>query len=96
MIATIDLLSDFLDVNRRLWNAKVDYHVASPMYDVPGFLCGKDTLNSIRMNLLGNIKGKRIIHFQCHFGLDTLACSTRCTTSYRITSSTVTSIQRTL
>ncbi|CAF0869585.1 unnamed protein product [Adineta ricciae] len=68
---------DFTIVNKRLWNAKVDYHVKSPMYDVPGFLDGADSLNSIELDLLGDIQGKRIIHLQCHFGLDTLSLARR-------------------
>ncbi|CAF1635450.1 unnamed protein product [Rotaria magnacalcarata] len=73
MSTSSDPLSDFVEINRRLWNDKVDYHVVSPMYDVPGFLRGKNTLNSIELDLLGEIQGKRIIHLQCHFGLDTLS-----------------------
>jgi SAM-dependent methyltransferase len=30
-------------------------------------------LNSIELNLLGNIKGKSILHLQCHFGQDTIS-----------------------
>ena len=73
MTANSDSLLDFVGINRRLWNDKVDYHVASTMYDVPGFLRGNDTLNSIEIDLLGDIQGKNIIHLQCHFGLDTLS-----------------------
>jgi len=77
MTAHSDILSDFAIVNRRLWDDRVDYHVASAMYDVPGFLRGNDTLNSIEIDLLGDIQGKRIIHLQCHFGLDTLSLARR-------------------
>lgn len=67
------LASNFIETNRRLWNDKVNYHVASSMYNVEGFLAGDDSLNKIESDLLGDITGKRILHLQCHFGLDTLS-----------------------
>jgi 2-polyprenyl-3-methyl-5-hydroxy-6-metoxy-1,4-benzoquinol methylase len=68
---------DFVDLNRRLWNDKVEYHVASPMYNVSGFLSGIDSLNKIEKDLLGDVQGKRILHLQCHFGLDSLSLARR-------------------
>ncbi|MCB0480355.1 MAG: class I SAM-dependent methyltransferase [Flavobacteriales bacterium] len=40
---------------------------------MPEFLSGQTSLNSIELNLLGDIKGKSILHLQCHFGQDTLS-----------------------
>jgi ubiquinone/menaquinone biosynthesis C-methylase UbiE len=37
------------------------------------FLAGETSLNEIELNLLGDIKGKKILHLQCHFGQDTLS-----------------------
>jgi len=68
---------NFTDINRRLWNDKVSYHVTSSMYNVPGFLAGDDSLNKIEIDLLGDIQGKRILHLQCHFGLDSLSLARR-------------------
>ena len=34
---------------------------------------GKSSLNKIELDLLGNIKGKSILHLQCHFGQDTIS-----------------------
>jgi len=70
-------VTNFTDINRRLWNDKVNYHVVSPMYNVPGFLAGDDSLNKIESDLLGDVKGKRILHLQCHFGLDSLSLARR-------------------
>jgi 2-polyprenyl-3-methyl-5-hydroxy-6-metoxy-1,4-benzoquinol methylase len=64
---------DYLSTNKQSWNEKTEIHLKSEFYDVPGFLAGKNMLNSIELNLLGDIKGKKILHFQCHFGLDTLS-----------------------
>lgn len=68
-----DPASDFTTINRRLWNDKVAYHLESPMYNVPGFLEGADSLNKIESDLLGDLHGKRILHLQCHFGMDSLS-----------------------
>ena len=44
---------DFVSVNRRLWDDKVPYHVASSMYNLPGFLTGTSSLNQIELDLSG-------------------------------------------
>ncbi|MDB6109693.1 MAG: Methyltransferase type 11 [Pedosphaera sp.] len=59
--------------NRELWNNLAKAHVDSPFYDVPGFLKGRSSLGEIEMDLLGEIRGKSILHLQCHFGQDTLS-----------------------
>lgn len=64
---------DYLEINRKAWNAKVPVHVNSAFYDVKGFLAGVKTLNNIELSLLGDINGKSILHLQCHFGMDTIS-----------------------
>jgi SAM-dependent methyltransferase len=64
---------DYLEMNRHSWNARTDVHVKSEFYDVEGFLAGKNPLNSIELELLGDISGKSLLHLQCHFGQDTIA-----------------------
>ena len=64
---------DYLKINKTSWNNKVATHVASDFYDVAGFLKGKSSLNSFELDLLGDVKGKSILHLQCHFGQDTLS-----------------------
>jgi SAM-dependent methyltransferase len=59
--------------NRSLWNARVPHHLASRMYDVEGFVAGRNTLTALELELLGEVSGKRILHLQCHFGQDTLS-----------------------
>jgi SAM-dependent methyltransferase len=63
----------YLEINKNSWNNKVATHVASDFYDVAGFLKGKSSLNSFELDLLGDVKGKSILHLQCHFGQDTLS-----------------------
>ena len=65
--------NNYIEINRQLWNKRTAFHVQSEFYDVAGFLKGKNMLNSIELDLLGDVKGKKILHLQCHFGLDTLS-----------------------
>lgn len=64
---------DYLEINKKLWNEKVAHHVLSDFYDMPSFLGGKTSLKSIELDLLGDIKGKKILHLQCHFGQDSIS-----------------------
>ena len=63
--------------NRRLWDSWTRAHRDSSFYDVPGFLAGRDPLNRIETDELGNVAGKRFLHLQCHFGVDTLGWARR-------------------
>ena len=65
--------ADYISKNRTTWNDKVDVHVASEFYDMKGFFAGEHDLKEIALKLLGDVKGKSILHLQCHFGKDTLA-----------------------
>ncbi|UKJ07871.1 class I SAM-dependent methyltransferase [Solitalea lacus] len=65
--------SNYIATNRKLWNDKVDYHLKSAFYDVEGFLQGKSSLNTIELELLGDVRGKSMLHLQCHFGQDSLS-----------------------
>lgn len=64
---------NYTEINQQLWNKKTDYHIASSFYDVEGFLRGRNSLNEIELSLLGDVRGKKILHLQCHFGQDTLS-----------------------
>ena len=67
------LKKNYIQTNKTLWNAKVDAHIASDFYANEKFKAHQNTLNPIELELLGNIKGKKILHLQCHFGQDTLS-----------------------
>lgn len=64
---------NYIDINKKAWNQKTEVHVNSEFYDTPSFLEGRSTLNSIELELLGDITGKKVLHLQCHFGQDTLS-----------------------
>lgn len=64
---------NYLEINKASWNRRTAQHIISEFYDMEGFKAGKSSLNDIELNLLGNVKGKRILHLQCHFGQDTMS-----------------------
>src|SRR5438445_225371 len=65
---------EFLAANRRNWDERVPIHRRdrSGFYAVERFLAGEKRLHAIELGELGDVAGKRVIHLQCHFGLDTL------------------------
>ncbi len=67
--------NNYIEINKKLWNNKTDVHYASEFYDNKSFLKGRNPLNSIELDLLGDITGKSILHLQCHFGQDSIALS---------------------
>lgn len=66
---------NYIEINRQSWNNRTDTHLKSEFYDLDGFLNGKTSLNDIELNLLGDVKGKTILHLQCHFGQDSISLS---------------------
>ena len=63
--------------NRTYWDHLVDLHVPSTFYDVEGFVAGRRDIDPVVAAALGDVAGKRLLHLQCHFGLDTLAMARR-------------------
>ena len=66
---------NYIDINRKTWNEKTEFHIQSDFYNQEGFLKGENSLTPIELELLGNIEGKSILHLQCHFGQDTISFS---------------------
>jgi len=65
--------NDYYKANKNIWNERVEEHVNSDFYDNQSFLKGRNSLNSIELDILGSVKNKRILHLQCHFGQDSLS-----------------------
>lgn len=66
--------ANYIDKNRDAWNKKTTIHITSDFYDNQSFLDGRKTLNDIEILLLGDVRGKSILHLQCHFGVDFICC----------------------
>ncbi|PQQ36101.1 class I SAM-dependent methyltransferase [Photorhabdus laumondii] len=66
-----------IEMNTLAWDMRAFVHINSKFYDIDRFMQGHCTLPEIDKTLLGDVKGKRILHLQCHFGLDTLSLARR-------------------
>ncbi len=70
-------MNEYIETNRRHWDEVVPIHVASEFYDVAGFLRDPDRLKPVELEELGDVRGKTLLHLQCHFGMDTLSWARR-------------------
>ena len=64
--------SQYFEANKGLWNKKTAIHKDYSFYDVAGFKAGTNVLTPIELYELGDVKGKKMLHLQCHFGMDSL------------------------
>src|SRR5687767_3921500 len=71
----MDKSQNYIEINRALWNERTRHHVSSAFYDMEGFMAGNTSLKEIELPLLGDVKGKSVLHLQCHFGQDSLSLS---------------------
>src|SRR5438093_5223473 len=69
-------MEEYLRANRQLWDAWTDAHVRSACYDVESFRAGggrEIRIKDYEREEVGDVRGKRLLHLQCHFGLETLS-----------------------
>jgi len=66
-------MDKYLTVNQAKWNAVTPIHAASAFYDLPAFKAGRSTLYDIERAEVGDVSNQRLLHLQCHFGMDTLS-----------------------
>lgn len=70
------MLDEHRNTNRANWNARVPAHLASEFYGVEDFVSGARTLTQavdFDRAHLGDVRGRSLLHLQCHIGLDTLS-----------------------
>jgi SAM-dependent methyltransferase len=69
-------MADYRELNRANWDERAPAHAASPGYGVQRFVDDPDHLSGVvRFDLprLGDVRGQRGIHLQCHIGTDTVS-----------------------
>jgi SAM-dependent methyltransferase len=69
-------LDDHRRANRDNWDDRVPIHWESPVYDTVGFIADPARLSDVvafDAPLVGEVRGKRLLHLQCHMGKDTLS-----------------------
>lgn len=63
---------EYFEANKSLWNQRTVVHKDSSFYNLEGFKNGDTVLTPIELNEVGDVKGKKMLHLQCHFGMDSL------------------------
>ncbi len=59
--------------NQRLWDAWTAVHAQGEFYDLAGFRRGGIRLRDEEVAAVGDVRGRTLLHLQCHFGIDTLS-----------------------
>jgi SAM-dependent methyltransferase len=59
--------------NRHAWGLRTAVHLKSDFYDLASFKQGRNSLRPIEQEELGDVRGRSLLHLQCHFGMDTLS-----------------------
>ncbi len=62
----------YFEANKELWNKRTAIHKDSSFYNLPGFKAGENVLTPIELKEVGDVKNKKMLHLQCHFGMDSL------------------------
>lgn len=64
------------DINRATWDERAPAHAESPDYDLAEFVADPSFLSRVvqfDLPRLGDIRGLRGVHLQCHIGTDTIS-----------------------
>jgi ubiquinone/menaquinone biosynthesis C-methylase UbiE len=65
--------NNYIEINKQSWNNRIETHLNSEFYNLKGFLKGETSLNPIELEIFEDVKGKSILHLQCHFGQDSIS-----------------------
>ena len=67
-------MDEYRQSNRKMWDELTEINARSKFYDLDGFQSRQIVLNPLELEELGPyVAGKRLLHLQCHFGMDTLS-----------------------
>ncbi len=74
-----DRLRRWMEANRLNWDDRTAIHLrnSSGFYAIDRVKSGDDLFHGCEDAELGEVAGKRLIHLQCHFGLDTIRLARR-------------------
>jgi hypothetical protein len=70
---------EWIAANQRNWEERAAIHLENRtgFYGTDRVRAGEDILHAIEAEEIGDLGGKRLLHLQCHFGLDTLCLARR-------------------
>jgi SAM-dependent methyltransferase len=70
-------MREALELNRRHWDEATTLHTRNNSYGLEDFRAGQCRLHRVEVEEVGDVRGKTLLHLQCHFGLDTLSWARR-------------------
>jgi len=72
-------MDDRVAANRLNWDDRAKLHATDTTgsYRIADVLAGGDALHKIEADEIGDVAGRRLIHLQCHIGLDTISLAGR-------------------
>jgi SAM-dependent methyltransferase len=66
-----------LELNRDRWDEATRFHARENVYGIEDFKAGMCRLHRVEVEEVGDVRGRSLLHLQCHFGLDTLSWARR-------------------
>ncbi|MFW9902796.1 MAG: class I SAM-dependent methyltransferase [Candidatus Thorarchaeota archaeon] len=66
-------MKEYINRNKKRWEELADLHFKSKFYNVENFKKGGISISELEINEVGDVRGKKLLHLQCHFGKDTLS-----------------------
>ncbi len=66
-------MDEYTKANLDWWNEAAVVHSQGEGYELAAFKAGKSKLHPLELTEVGDVAGKKLLHLQCHFGLDTLS-----------------------
>jgi SAM-dependent methyltransferase len=66
------VMDERMTANQANWNDRTGIHLESDFYDVERWLREERGPRAREIAAMGDVTGLRLLHLQCHFGLDTL------------------------
>ncbi|MGY5128195.1 class I SAM-dependent methyltransferase [Streptomyces nigrescens] len=63
----------YIRENHEMWQRWTPLKAASAQYDLAGFRAGGSRMRALECAEVGEVRGRSLLHLQCHVGLDTLS-----------------------
>lgn len=75
----VAIMESAFEINRRMWDASAVAHRrdATGFYRIGAMLAGEDILCPIDAREIGDVRGLRVLHLQCHIGTDSICLARR-------------------
>ena len=73
----MDDTTRFIEANRSVWDDWTAKGDSPAFFKLQRFRAGDEVLQPFELEEVGPVKGKSLLHLQCHFGMDTMAWARR-------------------